>query len=92
MATGLTTGIISTDPLSGSYTYRNAIQANIQNNIFTTTEKYDSTVGPTRENLAAIQHQQDINDLATEIAAAETPEGNCRKHHKRSRTGRYLSS
>lgn len=82
MATGLTTGIISTDPLSGSYTYRNAIQANIQNNIFTTTEKYDSTVGPTRENLAAIQHQQDINDLATEIAAAETPEAKAARENK----------
>lgn len=82
MATGLTTGLISGNPLSGSYTYRNAIQANVQNNIFTTTEKYDSKVGPTRENLANIQHQQDINNLAAEIAAAETPEAKAARDDK----------
>lgn len=82
MASGLTTGLLSTDPLSGKYTFRNAIQTQTQNNIFTTSEKYDAKVGPTRENLANKQHQEDISKLASEIAAAETPAAKAARNDK----------
>lgn len=52
---------------------RNPLQSGTMSGKFTPNYESTTQLGPTRENLAKQQHEEDIKNLSAEIAAKETP-------------------